>query len=97
MGMKAIDFSRRLLLKVSRDQMTTAQWLALLSVLSGVENGEELSKFFGRSVSTCTNLLRMLEAKGYVRRITDKSELYLTTAQGKARVQQLLTFIFSEK
>ncbi len=93
MGMKAIEFSRRLLLNVSRDPLSTAQWLALLSVMSGVETGEELAEFFGRSVSTCTNLLRILESKGYVRRITRESNVYLTTVQGRERVQQLLTFI----
>lgn len=95
--MRAIDFSCRLLLNVYGDDMSVAQWLVLLCVMSGVETSEGLSKFCGRSLSTCINLLRMLEAKGYVRKVTEKSDVFLTTASGRERVRNLLSFISDGK
>lgn len=91
--MRAIDFSCKLLLNVSRDSMTVPQLLVLLCVMSGVSTSEELAAFTGRSVSTCTNLLRMLEIRGLLRKIGRTNEIYLSTVEGKEKVRELLTFI----
>ncbi|MBQ3240260.1 MAG: winged helix-turn-helix transcriptional regulator [Akkermansia sp.] len=95
--MRAIDFSCWLLLNVSRDTMTLTQWLTLLCLVAGIATSEELADFTGHSVSTCTNILRMLEIRGYVKKISKRSEMYLVTAPGKARVKELLSFISVRK
>lgn len=91
--MRAIDFSCQLLLNMSWDSMTVMQWLVLLCIVSGISTSEELSAYTGRSVSTCTNMLRMMELRGWLKRVSQKSEVYLTTVEGKEKVRELLTFI----
>ena len=91
--MKAIDFSCHLLLNISRDSLTTMQWLVLLCIISGMATSEELADFTGRSVSTCTCMLRLLENRGLLRKISQTREVYLSTAEGKEKARELLTFI----
>lgn len=77
--------------------MTISQWLALLSITSGIATSEELADFSGYSLSTCSNLLRMLEIRGYIRKVSAKSGVFVVTPEGKERVRNLLTFIPVER
>lgn len=91
--MRAIDFACCLLLNVARDSMTPALRLTLLCVMSGMETSEAISDFTGYSPGTCTNMLRTLEHRGLLQRVSRVSEVYLTTIAGKNHVRQLLAFV----
>ncbi|MBQ2814886.1 MAG: hypothetical protein IJE66_07790 [Akkermansia sp.] len=88
--MKAIDFACRLLVNVSRDDMSPAARLVLLCVMAGLESSDAIALFTGMSVRTCTGVLRNLESRQLLCRIGD--DLYLTTAGGKERIRRLFDF-----
>ncbi len=88
--MKAIDFACRLLVNVSRDDMTPATRLVLLCVMAGLDTGEDISSFTGMTPSSCTTILRNLESRKLLLRIGHSREIYITTAIGRERVKRLL-------
>lgn len=94
--MKAIEFSCSLLLNISRDSLTPALRLVLLSILSGRNTGEQVRSFMGIPRGVCTNLLNTLEACGMIacNRGTDK--VYSVAAKGEEYVKQLFNFIQKE-
>ena len=88
--MKAIDFACRLLVNVSRDDMTPATRLVLLCVVAGLDTSEDISSFTGLIPSSCTAILRNLENRNLLLRVGSGREVYITTAAGRERVKSLM-------
>lgn len=93
--MRAIDFACRLLVKVATDPMSPAARLVLLCVAAGLECSADIARMTGIVPGTCTNLLRQLTARSYVKAIPAKAQetLYVLAPAGKEYVRQLLTFL----
>lgn len=91
--MRAIDFACRFLIKVAADDMSPGARLMLMCLAAGLDMAEDIARMTGIYASSCTQLLRMLERRGFVRCVSREYGIYELTAAGKDRIRQLLDFL----
>lgn len=95
--MRAIDFACQFLVNIAEDDMTPGLRLVLLCAVAGMQTSEEIADFTGMVPGTCTNILKILEKRGYLGSLGTHIKVFLPTEKGRERVRKILDFHLQSK
>lgn len=89
--MKAIDFALMLLTRISQDDLTAAQRLAVVGIGAGLTVPEDIAKWTGASTASVNNTLhRLAAAANPLVAMDPRSTFWSLTPEGHQYLKKIL-------